>query len=178
MDRIKNKEFINSWEDYILQPLFFNKDIRIDNIPLYNKKWYKKGIVTINDILRHDGTFLTLEDFQNKYDVSTNFLEYNGIINAIKKEINKRKIPIQNFKISNPYIPRPLQIFLYNMKGSKAMYNILISNSTTPTGQTKWNNTLLHQTNDQWKAIFNLPFKTLLGPKLKWMQFRINHYIY
>ena len=58
------------------------------------------------------------------------------------------------------------------------MYNILISNSNIPTGQKKWNNTLPQPiTNEQWQAIYKLPFKTLTDPNLKWIQYRINHHV-
>ena len=56
------------------------------------------------------------------------------------------------------------------------MYDLLVSNKHIPTGQIKWNNTL-PQTNIMWSNIYKLPFKLLLGSKLKWFQYRINHYI-
>ena len=38
-------------------------------------------------------------------------------------------------------------------------------------------NNTLPQTNIKWSNIDTLPFKLLLGSKLKWFQYRINHYI-
>ena len=46
------------------------------------------------------------------------------------------------------------------------MYDLLVSNKHIPTGQIKWKNTL-PQTNIMWSNIYKLPFKLLLGSKLK-----------
>jgi hypothetical protein len=39
----------------------------------------------INDIISEDKQFLSYQEFQNKYLISTNFLEYYGILGAVPK---------------------------------------------------------------------------------------------
>ena len=39
----------------------------------------------INDIISEDKQFLSYQEFQNKYMISTNFLEYYGIVGAVPK---------------------------------------------------------------------------------------------
>lgn len=57
----------------------------------YNSRWHnvscwiKKGIFFINDFINDDGNFLSFENFQNKFNVHTNFLIFNGLISAIPK---------------------------------------------------------------------------------------------
>ena len=41
--------------------------------------------VFINDIFSIDKQFLSYQEFQNKYMISTNFLEYYGIVGAVPK---------------------------------------------------------------------------------------------
>ena len=56
------------------QPIWNNDNIKIGNLPIYMKKWCQKGVRFINDILDEEGRFLSLKDFQNIYDVRSNFL--------------------------------------------------------------------------------------------------------
>ena len=37
----------------------------------------------INDLLKNEGGFLSLEQFQNNFGILSNYLEYNGLLKAI-----------------------------------------------------------------------------------------------
>ena len=43
---------------------------------VFLKERFTKGIYTIQDLLNEDGWFLTYEEFQFKYQRTTNFFEY------------------------------------------------------------------------------------------------------
>ena len=173
---LRTHEKTDSWDEYISQPLWFNKDIKIDGKSIYIKQWFQKGIAHINDLITEDGNFLSLEKLQDLYKVRTNFLTYHGIVAAIKRDIGIKGIESKNHNLALPLMPRHIKIFYKSKKGSKSMYDLLVSNKHIPTGQIKWNSTL-PQTNLMWSNIYKLPFKLLLGSKLKWFQYRINHYI-
>ena len=64
--------------------LWLNPKILVNNKPLFKPNWLKKGIKYINDLIDVNGSFLNLDSFRNKFDIQSNFLEYNGIITAIK----------------------------------------------------------------------------------------------
>ena len=75
------------------QILWFNSHIRVENLPIFNSKWYQKGIIKIEDILNQDGKFMEFREFQGKYGINA-FLQYYGLLSAIpaewKSEVNLR----------------------------------------------------------------------------------------
>lgn len=44
------------------------------------------GIYCINDLLKDDGSFCTLQELQDKHKQNSHFLEYNGLIYAIPQK--------------------------------------------------------------------------------------------
>ena len=67
--------------------LFNNKDILVDGNEVYINEWFKKGVVSIKDLLKNDGKFLTFKEFYDKYGCQTNFLQYYQIISAIPNRL-------------------------------------------------------------------------------------------
>ena len=51
--------------------------ILIDKKPVFWKSWYDNNIVTVQDLLKDDGTVMTYKDFSEKYsNVKSNFLQF------------------------------------------------------------------------------------------------------
>lgn len=69
--------------EILRQPLWHNNEILINKQRVCKSHLIKKGIFCINDLINNDGNFLSLENFQDKFNVHTNFLTYNGLISAI-----------------------------------------------------------------------------------------------
>ena len=76
-----------------LTPIWYNPFLRI---PL-KYQWFQKGISIIGDILDEQNEFLSLEVFQDKFGVKTNFLEYGGFILTIKLYLDTKEKPHYNF---------------------------------------------------------------------------------
>jgi hypothetical protein len=71
------------------QPIWLNFNIiRNGNFFIIDKYCYN-GVFFINDIVSEDQQFLSYQEFQNKYMISTNFLEYYGIVGAVQKRWKK-----------------------------------------------------------------------------------------
>ena len=70
---IEDKMKIESWEDFISQPLWYNKKLKIDNKPIFYSKWFINGVVLISDLLDEKGSFLELKDLKAKFNIETNF---------------------------------------------------------------------------------------------------------
>jgi hypothetical protein len=111
-----NKDNINVY-DIRRQWLWMNKHIKINKQEIKWNTWINKGIKLIHDIVDNEGKFLTINELQQKYSVTGDFLKYNSLKDAIPKEwrdklkgiqvqrntissdeppcleINKRKIP-------------------------------------------------------------------------------------
>ena len=74
-----------SSEDHLLSlPLWYNSLIRIGNRPVFYKDWYAKGVTKVEHLWDNSTSFLTWTDFQNKYNLKIRFLDYFGIVSAIK----------------------------------------------------------------------------------------------
>ena len=61
-------------ENRLLTPLWLNQDLQI---PI-KRTWKEKGIYIVNDVLDRNICTMSLTDFQNTYNVKTNFLEYGA----------------------------------------------------------------------------------------------------
>ena len=147
--------------------LWFNKNITIGNKYIFYKDWYDKGVLYISDLIGHDKQFYSLLEFKSKYNIDTNFLTYHGLIHSIKN----KKLTDSDFSQFTYYL------FLKNSKGAKDMYNVLLSsNKHIPSALTKWK-TIFPLSDNEWKLIYKLPFKTTLDSKMQWFQTRINHRI-
>ena len=46
--------------------LFNNKDILVDGKPIFLNEWFKRGILSINDLLRESDNILTFHEFRDK----------------------------------------------------------------------------------------------------------------
>ena len=63
-----------------------NSGIKINGKSVFYKHWYRHGIYKVYHIMDGQKNFLSFSAFQNKYPMLTpNFLEYMGLISAMKK---------------------------------------------------------------------------------------------
>jgi hypothetical protein len=54
-------------EEILSQPLWLNSEIEIGGKPVLYQRWAKADVFFINDLLKNEGGFLNLEQFQDKY---------------------------------------------------------------------------------------------------------------
>ena len=71
------------------QPLWKSCLIKINNSSVYYKQWYDKGVRFVNDLLDNNGSFLSFDEFQTKYNITTNFIQYYGLCRSIKDGFGK-----------------------------------------------------------------------------------------
>ena len=67
--------------------LLNNKEILVDGKPIFFSEWFKKGIISIKDLLNENGNFLTFDEFSLKYSCKTNFLQHYQVISATPKHL-------------------------------------------------------------------------------------------
>ena len=90
---------IFSCGDFIL---WNNEAITIENHSLYWRSWVERGIYFIQDILNSNGNFLKLDEFQTKFQIKTNFLQYLMIMIAVipsdlKKKAKTHAVPTRDY---------------------------------------------------------------------------------
>ena len=147
-----NKKSVVSEADILKSPIFYYGNIKIGGTYIFYRLWYRKGIKYINDLINENGKFYTETEFSAKTGIKTNFLQYSGLIKAIKIYLKDMNIEITH-KEQFPFIPSHISTLLQHQKGSKAMYNILNKNGDTPTGQCSWNK-IFNITKEEWKRIY------------------------
>ena len=69
--------------------LWNNKEITIDQKTLFWKTWYERGIYYVQDLLSEDGKFLSLDEFQEKFGLKVNYLQYFQITTAIQSSLKQ-----------------------------------------------------------------------------------------
>ncbi len=96
-------------QDIIEQSVWLNKYIEINNETVYWRSWINVGILHINDIV-HNGIFLTQEEIQFKYNLTTAYLAIIQIQESIPKKWmkvlkqNVYAVPILNIKKTPSYL--------------------------------------------------------------------------
>ena len=58
------------------------------------KSWSNKQITFLKDLIKEDGNFWTIQEFNTKYDITVKVLDYLGCVSSIKAYLNERKIQI------------------------------------------------------------------------------------
>ena len=53
--------------------LFNSKDILVDGKPILLSEWFRKGILSINELLNETGNVLTFQEFRDKYSSESIF---------------------------------------------------------------------------------------------------------
>lgn len=85
--------------------LWFNNYICIENKPIFFSEWYKNGIMFLEDILNNNGTFLTLDEFYERFRFKPSFLQYTSLLSSIpsnwKKTAKKETHFLSNEKDQN-----------------------------------------------------------------------------
>ena len=59
--------------------------------------WLSKGVKFIGDLVNEHDAFLSLEEFKNAFNVNTNFLDYGGVLRAIRLPLEKLCRKVQLF---------------------------------------------------------------------------------
>ena len=60
--------------------LFTNKDILVDGKPIFLSEWFRKGILSINELLNETGNVLTFQEFCDKNSCESNFLQCYQVV--------------------------------------------------------------------------------------------------
>ena len=158
------------------QQIWFNSFIKIDRNVLFYKNWYSHGICTIQDLLNNNSTFMTYEQFTNRYNIRCNYLTYYGVITAIPKEwkiIIQRNVQQGNTSVSN------MQKLMKMDKVCKGTYEQFLDKLLDTKGKLqglgKWEKELECSVEDSTDTIFGNMYKCTRSRKLQTCQFHILH---
>jgi hypothetical protein len=103
------------------ETLWLNKLITINKDELLWTQWHIKGINQIHDIINQDGSFLTHQQLEEKYNIKCNFLKYNTLKDAIPSTWRKM---LKNKRIPENAVSLNEQIHINIGKTEKALCNL------------------------------------------------------
>lgn len=166
-----------NWFDFLLQPLWYNAHIKVGRAGVFYKQWYDSGVITISDLMDIDGDLLSQEDFQIKYSVNCNFLQYAGICEAVRDFLSKFNFTHFSMNVARPYLPVFLATLLKSRSGTKSIYDQLVKKEISPKAVRKWTTELNIPENYEWSKTFALPRYFCKDSNMLWFQVRIIHRI-
>lgn len=160
--------------DLIYEPLWHNPKITIDRNPVFYSNWYKKGIISVYDLLDCNGKISTYRDFCTKFDFSPPFTTFYGIRVACLNFLNYKKD--QSFSVLLPHFSKYYSDVISN---KKTIYNCYVTSLyEKPKFEKKWELTFNTQfTPEWWKKAHTNSIDFTSDIKLKWFQIRITHRI-
>ena len=155
------------------QYLWWNDKIKIGGRSVKYIHWKERGVVFINDLLKDNGTLMSREEFEKVFNVKTNFLEYTGIIRAIKSSFNIHNL--NGSKPISPFLSSNMELICKQRKGCKLFYDMFVRSKRVKK-LSKWQLEFGIEDND-WRDLCKLNFKSISDTKYRWFQYRINQNI-
>ena len=160
--------------------LWNNEAITIENHSLYWKSWVERGIYFIQDILNSSGNFLTLDEFQTKFQIKTNFLQYFQLIAAIPSDLKKKAkshaAPTRDLLETTTISTFPGKTNLdLSVMGCKDYYKLFNESCVIePTGVKKWKDKFPNDFVD-WSNKFLHIYRSSRDNKLRQFSFKLLH---
>jgi len=181
------KELKNHSDYYRKQDiiLFNNKEILIGGKQFFWSNWFKKGIISIKDLLDETGNLLTFQAFSLKYSCRTSFPQYYQVLSAIPKHL--LSLAKQPDTFNKSFFTSKDNIFPLNESAqinfdtarSRDFYKLLVSKTHThdQTDPKRWSGNLSIN-KDSWTSIFK-SLKNICKEmtRLKEFQFKLIHRI-
>ena len=177
IDFLKRYNVVHGVFDFLTQPIWFNPNITIGGHSVFMKSLFEKGIWNINDLLNEQDNFFSYEELREMFNLNINFLEYNGLVAAIKRYKYTFALPEIFKRLFTPIWPPNIKILLKDKKGCKIFYKFLIKNQETITAKTKWDLEFGPIESVTLRNIFGLPYTITSSTSMRWLQVRILHRI-
>ena len=181
------KDVINSFNLFLKQTnpttwselirIWQNCMIKVGGSAVFYKNWIENGIILINDLLDVTGELINYNTFRKQFSISTNVLQFEGLIRSIRKYISTFNFEPFQFRQDNPTCPFPLCCILKTKKGCRNLHDKLVIKDRLPSSIIRWQMELNPNQMLEWSKLLELPFKTTKDTNLRWLQMRINHRI-
>ena len=161
---------IETGQELLTEPIFFNGKFKIDKKSFYYSSWTRKNVYLVKDLVDENGAFLTYRAFSEKHGIKVNFLDYLSCIQSIKRYTTKISIEIKN----NAYNlkTKALQVLSSVTKGSRIYYNLMMEKIEILNIKPFANWEYKLRTAIDWHKVLKKT-KKIKEIKLKWFQLRI-----
>ena len=168
----------NTWGQF-LQPVFgLTLIFRSEEEVCFIRVGLRRELELLMTYLTIMVVLLSFRVFSENYNVQAMFLEYEGLLAAVRNYLAQFSFRHMSNNGSNPLCPLIISIILSQVKGSRKLYDILMKTNTLPNSTNKWQRDL---NNNQyiynWKWIYSLPYRITKDTHLHWLQARLVHRI-
>ena len=147
-----------------------NKEIRVDNKPVFYKRFFDSDIYTINDLLFDLTNSESFNVVVNKIK-KLNFITWTGLRLSIPSNLKGKNL--NGLSVEDPSFIYNGKLFDLKEKKSKHFYSLLISKKAKPPTAVSKLKTEFHLSEDELKTAFTLPHNVALEPYVKAFQFKI-----
>ena len=165
-----SEQNINFKSRHPMYLLWYNSNFKIRNRMLYYKSWKEKGINYVIDILDENGSFLNYNDFSEKFHLNNNLIQYHGVVNVLRQNINREGEVINMDRVLN----KLLNVQSY----SKLFYKVILENNNKLIERKclqNWERLTGEDIN--WEQAFQHIHKVTIDTKLRNFQFKLIHNI-
>lgn len=164
--------------EILMESLWYNRHIQIQNFPLFYPQWFRKNVKYLNDLVDDTGNLLSFIQFKEKFNITVSFIEYYGLISLIPAEW-KSIISRQGRKLYNPIDNSLIKRIKADKKPSKYFYNLMAASfvELPVSSQNKWKEEVQEINTENWPFFYTIPKTTTLDTKMQFFQFQILHRI-
>ena len=148
-----------------------NQEIRINNKPVFYKRYFNNGIRTVGD-LRFDLNNIDSYELQAKYIEKTNFLEWTGLRHSIPlnlRNANYKPDPI----VLNPSFKTDSGLFNVTKKKSKDYYSLFVCKTARFPNHAQKLKCEFNLSDEALKKAFCLPHSVAFEPYVQAFQFKV-----
>jgi hypothetical protein len=131
----------------------------------------------VNDFLDNRGNLLSFDEFLTKFDINTNFSEYQNIIESNRRFLNQLSLRHLHQKEEMPIQPLMIEIIYSQKKGCRQIYDYILRANISSIAKRKWEDELNLNNDFNWNGIYRLPFNITKDSNLQWFQYKVNHRI-
>ncbi len=162
--------------DIASEILWYNSQIKVKKHCVFYKTWSRKGVLRIRDLISPNRSFLSYDEFTNKFHVNCSFIQYYGLLNVLPKSW-RHQIGTLNLDGHNNNNNDFVTNFCSLEKTSKLVYQTIIEQvAEEPTKcYVKWIDIFDQDLN--WCQIHQNAFSISQNPKLQYFQFKFIHFL-
>lgn len=106
-------------------PIFFS-DVTKYKTALV-KAWYDKGIRTLNDLLKPDGSLMECEEWKRMYNIGATFLDYRSLLRSLPLEWRNS---VERRKLEEPIMDSVISWIVSKNSGTSHIRKILVKSKT------------------------------------------------
>ena len=119
--------------DFVNEPLWYNPKCNTGELLIQN--WFRNGVRNVRDLHNGKGQVLNFQEVKEKYNVKGTLLDYERVLRCIPNEWLNKVDMVEEY---TPRIEKALKTLLSCVKGTRLLYDVLISCNNILPSQQRW----------------------------------------